>query len=199
MVLDVANVGKAFRKRQVLHGVNLRVDAGEVVAVIGENGAGKTTLLRICAGLEQPTSGSVTVTGRIGYCPQTAGLLDLLTADEHLVTFGRAAGLDRAGALQRGRALLEQLGVRTTGQLVKHMSGGDRQKLNLALTLLGDRALLLLDEPYQGFDHGTYVNFWEHVDGWRRDGKAVVVVTHLLTELHRVDRVLELTRIAAAA
>jgi ABC-type multidrug transport system ATPase subunit len=72
------------------------------------------------------------------------------------------------------------------------MSGGTRQKLNLALALLAEPDLLLLDEPYQGFDRGTYVNFWDHCDGWRAQGKAVVVVTHMLAELGRVDRVIEL-------
>jgi ABC-type multidrug transport system ATPase subunit len=72
------------------------------------------------------------------------------------------------------------------------MSGGTRQKLNLALALLADPDVLLLDEPYQGFDRGTYVNFWDHCDRWREQGKAVVVVTHMLAELSRVDRVVEL-------
>lgn len=84
------------------------------------------------------------------------------------------------------------------GSQARHLSGGARQKLNLALALLGDVRVLLLDEPYQGFDHGGYVSFWEHVDRWRSGGLAVVVVTHLLPDLRLVDRVVELT-IAATA
>jgi ABC-type multidrug transport system ATPase subunit len=76
--------------------------------------------------------------------------------------------------------------------VTKDMSGGTRQKLNLALALLGEPSLLLLDEPYQGFDRGTYVNFWDHCDRWRGQGKAIVVVTHMLAELGRADRVVEL-------
>ena len=72
------------------------------------------------------------------------------------------------------------------------VSGGTRQKLNLALALLADPTILLLDEPYQGFDRGTYVNFWDHCRTWRETGMAVVVVTHMLAELDRVDRVIEL-------
>lgn len=75
--------------------------------------------------------------------------------------------------------------------VARDLSGGTRQKLNLALTLLSDPTVLLLDEPYQGFDQGGYVDFWALVDRWRDEGRAVVVVTHLLTELHRVDRALE--------
>jgi ABC-2 type transport system ATP-binding protein len=74
----------------------------------------------------------------------------------------------------------------------RELSGGMRQKLNLSLALLGSPRVLLLDEPYQGFDYGAYVNFWEHVETWRRGGLAIVVVTHLLAERSRVDRVVEL-------
>src|SRR4051812_31872940 len=88
-------VTKRFGRRLGLAPVDLRVDTGEAVAIVGENGSGKSTLLRICAGLLQPSTGQVTVSGRVGYCPQDAGLFDLLTADEHLVAFGRAAGISR--------------------------------------------------------------------------------------------------------
>ena len=140
-----------------------------------------------------PDAGSLAVAGRIGYSPQDPGLLDLLTADEHLVYFGRALGLERDEALTRGRAVLAEFGYADgRATVAKDLSGGTRQKLNLALALLGDPALLLLDEPYQGFDRGTYVNFWDRVDAWREGGKGVLVVTHMLAELTRVDRVVEL-------
>jgi ABC-2 type transport system ATP-binding protein len=132
------------------------------------------------------------VTGRVGYCPQDAGLLELLSPDEHLVVFGQAGGLNRADALANGRALLSGLGFQDGASQARHLSGGNRQKLNLALALLGRRDVLLLDEPYQGFDRGTYINFWDHVATWRYEGKAVVVVTHMLGELDRVDRVIDL-------
>jgi ABC-2 type transport system ATP-binding protein len=74
----------------------------------------------------------------------------------------------------------------------RDLSGGARQKLSLALALLGGARVLLLDEPYQGFDHGAYVSFWAHVERWKHDGLAVIVVTHLLTDRALVDRVIEL-------
>ncbi len=191
--LVARGVGRRYGRTVILEGVDLEVHAGQVVALTGENGAGKTTLLRICAGLLRAHTGTVGVRGRIGYCPQAAGLFELLTADDHLVMFGRGAGMGRDEALRRGRAILGEFDFPLREKLVtRDLSGGTRQKLNLALALLADPSVLLLDEPYQGFDHGTYINFWDHCETWRRAGKAVVVVTHMLAELDRVDRVIEL-------
>ena len=191
--LVVAGVVKSYGRRRVLDDVSLSVEAGEVLALTGENGAGKSTLMRICAGLLRADAGTVHVGGRIGYCPQSPSLFELLTADEHLIMFGRGVGLSREDALSRGHALLAEFDFPVGRTVVTaHMSGGTRQKLNLALALLPDPAVLLLDEPYQGFDRGTYVNFWEHCKVWRAEGKAVVVVTHMLAELDRVDGVFEL-------
>lgn len=186
-------VRKSYGRTHVLDHVSLAVDSGEIVALTGENGAGKSTLMKICAGLLRPDAGSVRVAGRIGYCPQAPSLFDLLTADEHLAMFGRGAGLCREDAVRRGHRLLDEFDFPVGRRVVTiDMSGGTRQKLNLALAMLIDPTLLLLDEPYQGFDRGTYVNFWDHCDRWRDRGKAVVVVTHMLAELDRVDRVVEL-------
>jgi ABC-type multidrug transport system ATPase subunit len=204
-VLRATGIAKSFGRRVVLADARLDVYAGEAVAIVGENGAGKSTLLRICAGLAAPDAGEVQRAATVGYCPQQPGLVDLLSADEHLVLFGRASGLDRRAAVATGRAVLDSLGFPAGDHTVaRDLSGGTRQKLNLALALLSDPGLLLLDEPYQGFDRGSYVDFWQHVDTWRGEGRAVVVVTHLLAELDRVDRVVELAvtrgaRSAAAA
>jgi ABC-2 type transport system ATP-binding protein len=193
VLLVAAGIAKSYRRRVVLDGAGLSLGAGEAVAIVGENGAGKSTLLRICAGLTSPDAGTVRVAGPIGYCPQDPGVFELLTADEHLVLFGSAMGIRRPEALRRGRELLEEFGYPDHEPTVtRDLSGGTRQKLNLALALLGDPPILLLDEPYQGFDRGTYVSFWDHVDRWRSEGKAVAIVTHMLAELSRVDRAVEL-------
>lgn len=199
IALEASAIVKRFKERVILEGAEMTLRRGEVVGLVGENGAGKTSLLRICAGLLDPDAGSVRRRGRIGYCPQDPALFELLTASEHLVLFGRALGLDRTAALEQGGAILAEFGFRDGGTLAKALSGGNRQKLNLSLALMGNPEVLLLDEPYQGFDHGTYVDFWDHVDGWRERGIAVAVVTHMMTELWRVDRVVELTAPQAVA
>lgn len=191
--LDAVGISKHFGRKLALSDASLRVAAGETVAVVGENGSGKTTLLRICAGVLRADSGRVFLSGRVGYCPQQPALLDLLSADEHIVLFGAALGFSVGEAVRRSREVLAEVrfpvGDRTrAGEL----SGGSRQKLNLALALLGDPPILLLDEPYQGFDQGSYVSFWEHVTSWRDQGKAIIIVSHVLPDPALVDRTVTL-------
>ncbi|MDX3852350.1 ABC transporter ATP-binding protein [Streptomyces sp. AK02-01A] len=191
---------KSFNRRRVLDGVDLRVRAGEIAAIIGANGAGKSTMLKICAGLASPDKGQVSVNGRLGYCPQGAGVMDFLKPREHFTLFGAGRGMSGPAADRRGRELAVELDWNVSrNTLAKDLSGGTRQKLNVVLSALGDPDVLLLDEPYQGFDRGSYLDFWKSVWKWREEGKAVVVVTHMLNQLDRVDQVLDLTPAKAGA
>ena len=192
--LVAEGVTKSYRRQAVLDGVDLAVAAGEVVAVVGPNGAGKSTLLRICAGLESPDSGTVTVTGGLGYCPQEPALVDLLRPDEHFELVGAGRGLGREESRRAGAELAAALDWMPDRRTVGELSGGTRQKLNVVLAALGDPAVLLLDEPYQGFDGDSFLDFWERVWHWRDEGRAVVVVTHRPEQLKRVDAVLDLGR-----
>ncbi|MEH1123921.1 ATP-binding cassette domain-containing protein [Micromonospora sp. CPCC 206061] len=192
--LSARGITKRYRRRTILRSVDLTVRAGEVAAVVGANGAGKSTFLRICAGLLAPDAGEVTLDGRLGYCPQDAGTYDFLLPDEQFVLIGAGRGLDRERSKQIGRAGAAALQWRpAAGVQTRHLSGGTRQKLNLVMASMGEPDVLLLDEPYQGFDRGTYLDFWQHVWRWRDEGRAVVVVTHLLSQLDQVDQVLDLT------
>lgn len=192
--LDVRGVTKRYRRRPVLTGVDLTVRAGEIAAVVGANGCGKSTFLRICAGLASPDRGKVRVYGTLGYCPQDGGTCEFLTPDEHFMLIGAGRGMPRAAALRTGRAHAAFLDWTPVGRTqARHLSGGTRQKLNLVMARLGEPDVLLLDEPYQGFDRDTYLDFWHEVWRWRDAGKAIVVVTHLLNQLDRVDIVLDLT------
>lgn len=193
VLLSLREVGKRYRRRAVLAGVNLTLRAGTVAAVVGANGSGKSTLLRICAGLVRATSGQVHRSGRVGFVPQDGGVIGLLTPAEHFELFGAAAGMARRRARSTGEHLATRLSWRPDpGTVVDLLSGGTRQKLNVVLSELHAPDLLLLDEPYQGFDAGSYLDFWEQVQAWRDAGKGVLVVTHLLHELDRVDQVIDL-------
>jgi len=192
--LDVRGITKRYRRRTVLAGVDLTVRAGEIAAVVGANGAGKSTFLRICAGLASPDQGRVRVHGALGYCPQSGGTNDYLYPEEHFELIGAGRGLHRAESRAAGRAHAAALDWDPAGRTqARHLSGGTRQKLNLVMAALGEPDVLLLDEPYQGFDRGSYLDFWQQLWRWRSAGKAIVVVTHLLNQLDRVDTVLDLT------
>ncbi|WP_422752099.1 ABC transporter ATP-binding protein [Micromonospora sp. WMMD708] len=197
--LRAADIHKRYGKNHVLKGVDLTVRAGEVVAIIGANGCGKSTLMKICAGLVSPSSGVVEVDESMAYCPQQAGLMGYLTADEHFALFGAGHGMGRSEAQAIGRQLAKSLawdGGMTTQ--ARHLSGGTQQKLNLILAALTDPDILLLDEPYQGFDRGSYIDFWDWVLQRRDAGKSTLVITHMLNSLDRVDAVLDLGAKAAA-
>ncbi|MFF8882787.1 ABC transporter ATP-binding protein [Streptomyces flaveolus] len=183
--MEVRKVCKGYRQRPVLRGVSFQLRPGELAGIVGENGAGKSTLLRILAGYLAADSGTVARTERLGCCPQQSVLHPAFTVDQHLRFFQAAYGLHR---LTRARELLEELnfsGYRH--ERVETLSGGTRQKLNLTLALMHDPQLLLLDEPYQGFDWETYLRFWELAATLRDRGCAVLVVSHLAYDTARLD------------
>jgi ABC-type multidrug transport system ATPase subunit len=177
----------------VLKGASLEVRAGELIGLVGENGSGKSTLMQIVVGLLGRDAGEVERPDRLGYCPQVPMLWDKLTVDEHFELFARAYGLDDAEQGRAAAGLLDELRFeRYRGYRVEELSGGTRQKLNLALSLMHEPRLLLLDEPYAGFDWETYLRFWEMSERRRDSGMGILIVSHLLAERERLDRMYEL-------
>ncbi|MEV7142835.1 ABC transporter ATP-binding protein [Streptomyces tauricus] len=188
--LRISGVCKAYGDRQILRDVDLDVPAGTLVGVVGENGAGKSTLLQIAVGNLAPDRGTVTRTGAVGYCPQRAVLNDAFTVEQHLRLFKMAY---RLPTLERADELMELLAL--TGcrrQQVGELSGGTRQKLNLLIALMHDPQLLVLDEPYQGFDWDTHQRFWALAADLRDQGRSIIVVSHLLHDLHHFDAIAHL-------
>jgi ABC-2 type transport system ATP-binding protein len=184
-VLCMRDVRKSYRRRQVLRGVTMDLSPGQLVGVVGENGAGKSTLLRILVGDLAMDSGAVECRGVLGYCPQETVLHDAFTVEQHLRCFQMAYGLD---SLQRAYELLEILRCADYLQArLGTLSGGTRQKLNLTLALMHNPQVLLLDEPYQGFDWETYLRFWELAAALRDQGCAILVVSHLAYDTARLD------------
>jgi ABC-2 type transport system ATP-binding protein len=190
-VLEARQVRKAYRRHQVLRGVDLAVRPGQLVAVVGENGAGKSTLLKILAGTLGADGGEVRLAGTLGYCPQDPVLNDNLTVAQHLRYFAAAR---RLPSLRRAEELVRRLGYeQSLRQTAGELSGGTRQKLNLTLALAHDPGVLLLDEPYQGFDWETYLRFWDLVADLRARRRAIVIITHLVFEQDRFDVLADLS------
>lgn len=199
--LLVADVSKRFRRGigprrrtiEVLRGASMEARTGELIGLVGENGSGKSTLLKIVVGMLDRDGGRVERRGRLGYCPQVPLLWGKLTVREHFDLFATAYELASEAAQGARDRLLEELQFgRYLDYRVEELSGGTGQKLNLALALLHEPDLLLLDEPYSGFDWETYQRFWELSAGLRDQGMAIVIVSHLISERERLDRIYEL-------
>ena len=192
-VLEVKNVHKRFGRLYVLKGVDLEVSRGEVVGITGENGSGKSTLLKIIVGLLSCDQGEVRLRGAFGYCPQDPLLFEDLTMEENIEYFSAAYGLDRKEGVSRGNELMKILKCEQFREkLTKHLSGGTRQKLNLIISLLHDPDILILDEPYQGFDYESYLSFWEIAEKLKEGGKSILVASPMMYERRYLTKIYKL-------
>ena len=192
VVLAAEGIRKSFGVHEALKGVSLEAHAGERVACIGPNGAGKTTLLTILAGIQRPDAGTVRADASAGWVPQTPALYDRLTAQENLRLFARLEHVpDTDAAVAR---MLEQTGLADrAGDRVAHLSGGNRQRLNVAIGLLSSPPVLLMDEPSTSLDPRQRQRLWDYLGRLSEDGTAVVYTTHTVSEAERyADRVLVL-------
>jgi ABC-type multidrug transport system ATPase subunit len=180
-------------RQEVLRGASLSLFPGEVVGLVGENGAGKSTLMKILVGAEAADAGTVSRTGQMGYCPQQPLVYPRLTPDEHFELFARAYRMTEEHARTSAQGIYDSLGfARYAHTRADRLSGGTLAKLNLGLALLADPDLLLLDEPYAGFDWDTYQKFWGLVADRRTAGRTVLVISHFLVDEDRFDRIVDL-------
>jgi ABC-type multidrug transport system ATPase subunit len=199
-VLAAAGINKSYgrgvwplrRHHQVLRGADLTLYPGEVVGLVGENGSGKSTLMKILVGALAADAGTLTRAGRLGYCPQEPLVYGRLTCDEHFDLFGHAYGMTVAATEASKQAIYDALGfTRYATTRADQLSGGTLAKLNLGLALLADPDVLLLDEPYAGFDWDTYQKFWVLVAERRAARRSVLIVSHFVVDEERFDRVIE--------
>jgi ABC-type multidrug transport system ATPase subunit/YHS domain-containing protein len=178
------------RRTPVLSDASLEVPAGEIAAIVGGNGSGKSTLMNIVAGVLDRDAGAVAIDGRVGHCPQDPVLYEKLTVGETFRLFGVAYGMSPTQTGERKAELLEALEFGQYDDFqVAHLSGGTRQKLSLAVSLLHDPEVLLLDEPYSGFDFETYLRFWELSEELAARGRAILVISHFVQQRERFHRI----------
>lgn len=196
-VLSVRNLTKRYGEREALRAVGFDMRPGELVAVVGPNGAGKTTLLSILAGVQRASAGTVAgpsghsgaARGRreglaIGWVPQQPAVYSKLSVEENLRLFARLERvLDPGAAVQE---MLAQTGLREQAhERVERLSGGSRQRVNVALGLIADPQVLALDEPSSALDPGQRVRLWEFVAARAARGTGVLFSTHHLGEVRR--------------
>jgi ABC-type multidrug transport system ATPase subunit len=189
-LLAARGAGRRFGQTSALEPVDLEVYGGDAVALVGPNGAGKSTLLALLAGALGPSSGTIERRRgvRVGWAPQRPAQYGRLSARENLELFARLEGEPdpRAAAAQ----LLEAFELPAKDSPSANLSVGNRQRLNLAISLLGSPEVLLLDEPTASLDPDQRRRVWERAAVLRESGGAIVFATQNLDELERVaDRV----------
>jgi ABC-2 type transport system ATP-binding protein len=193
VTLAARDLVKRYGDRAALRGVSLSAGRGELVAVIGPNGAGKTTLLSILAGIQPPDEGELTVLPKgIGWVPQQPALYGKLTVEENLFLFARLERCpDPRATVDR---MLELTDLRDrAGDQVSTLSGGNRQRVNIAIGLLARPEVLLLDEPSAALDPRQREYLWEFIEGLTSEGTTVVYATHYIEEADRyADKVVVL-------
>jgi ABC-2 type transport system ATP-binding protein len=175
---------KRYGDRVALRKVSLLAGRGELVAVIGPNGAGKTTLLSILAGIQPADEGAVEGPASIGWVPQQPALYGKLTVEENLMLFARLErSADPQAAVDRMLDLTDL--AERGGDQVATLSGGNRQRVNIAIGLLGDPEVLLLDEPSSALDPRQRERLWEFILRLAGEGTTVVYATHHIQEADR--------------
>ena len=195
--VEAHDVRKRFHEVEALRGLELTVDAGEIVGLLGPNGSGKTTFIRTVAGLVRADAGTVTVLGRsprdavaaglVGYMTQTAALYQELSVEENLAFFAALRGVrDAKTAIDEALRVVDIDARRRS--LITTLSGGMRQRVSLAIALLGRPPLLLLDEPTVGVDPALRREFWTFFKTLTKDGTAILVSSHVMDEAERCDR-----------
>jgi len=191
--LRARGLTKRYGERAALRDVTFDISPGELVAIIGPNGAGKTTLLSILAGIAPATSGSVEHgEGVTGWVPQASAIYAKLSVAENLRLFAR---LERAADPEQVvDRMLAQAGLEDRrDDEVSQLSGGNRQRVNIAVGLVGEPSILLLDEPSSSLDPRQRERLWAFIGGLTEHGTTVVYSTHNVQEAERyADRVLVL-------
>ena len=205
----VKRVGRGRTARNVLDGVDLDVQAGELVAVLGRSGSGKSTLLHLLGGLDLPDAGSIAVAGeslvgcsqrvltrirlrRIGFVFQSFQLIEELSGEENVLLPTRLPGAPRGGS-QRARRLIAELGVDPVADHLPHeLSGGEQQRFAIARALVNEPSLILADEPTGNLDSSAAGDLLTLLRGLTVQGCAIVMVTHERDVAGAADRVLEM-------
>ncbi len=196
--LSLGGVSVRFGKLSALDGVDLEVEAGEVLVLAGPNGAGKSTLIKVMLGLVRPDEGKLFLDGHerhvdnafkktLGYLPEAVAFAENLTGRQVLRFFASARGVEK----KRVDAVLERVGLsHAAKRAVRGYSRGMRQRLGLGLSILSEPELLILDEPTGGLDQEGLDVLWSVLAEWRDKGRVVVMATHDLTLVERrVDRI----------
>ena len=190
MLLEVQEISKSYGSQRVLDGLSFTADSGEVVGILGANGAGKTTLLRLVTRLLMPDSGTLLFDGhplaqddlaQIGYLPEERGLYRHMRAGEQVVYLARLKGLSHHDANESARRWFDRLGAADWwSRPMSRLSKGMQQKVQFIATVVHQPRLLILDEPFSGFDRDNAELLRREIQRLSADGTAILLSTHNL-------------------
>lgn len=199
-VIDLKDLKKAFSAQTVLNGVTLEVNKGEIIGLIGPSGAGKSTMIKTMLGMEKADSGTALVLntqmpnrhilGKIGYMAQLDALYDALTGLENLEFYGQMKGIAKKDLTLQIHHVARVVDLQDhLDKFVSGYSGGMKRRLSLAIALLGNPELLILDEPTVGIDPSLRRKIWAELDNIRQEGRSVFITTHVMDEAELTDKV----------
>ena len=209
-MVEIRHFKMSFGDKTVIKDLSFDVFRGEVFGFLGSNGSGKTTTLRALLGLYQPTAGDLLINGkpysvesqiRLGYLPEERGLYKKEKVLDVMIYFGQLKGLSRKEAKDFSLKFLERVNLsdKASTQLDK-LSGGQQQKIQLGVTIMGDPELLIMDEPAKGFDPVNRRLLMNIIEEQRKAGATIIYVTHQMEEVERLcDRLILLKDGQAAA
>lgn len=200
-IVTVEHFNLTLGGKPIVTDVSFSIKPGEVFAFLGANGSGKTSTIRSLLNIYSPDSGTLHIDGEsynadraqiVGYLPEERGLYTRISAIDNLIYFGRMKGMTRDVAREEGMKFLEEVGLADKANLkLKKLSGGQQQKVQLGVAVLGDPKLLILDEPTKGLDPVNRKLLLDIVDEHQQKGAAVIYITHLMEEVERLaDRLL---------
>jgi len=200
-IISIRDFAMSFGKTRVIENLSFDVKRGETFGLLGSNGSGKTTTIRALLGIYLPTAGELLIDGkpyyvdegvRLGYLPEERGLYKKEPVIDVMTYFGQLKGLSYDEAVLQSTAFLERVGLGYKAKLrLDKLSGGQQQKVQLGITVLGDPELLILDEPTKGFDPVNRRLLMNIIEEHQAKGATVIMITHQMEEVERLcDRIL---------
>lgn len=200
-IVSVKDFSLTIGKKQIVKQLDFDVMPGEVFAFLGSNGSGKTSTIRSLLGIYQASTGELFINGKkltpdtaaaVGYLPEERGLYTRAKVLDTMIYFGELKGMNRKDARQESLAFLERVELADKANVkVKKLSGGQQQKVQLGVAIMGNPKLLILDEPTKGLDPVNRKLLLDIVDDLQSRGAAVIYITHLMEEVERLaDRIL---------